>query len=269
MYNIGERLKYLRKEVLNLTQEDFAKRLLMSNSNVSRYENNEYEFTERIIKDICREFDINEKWLKKGIGSIKNEKPIENIDMLCYEFNLDYKAKLILTNFLHLDETDRSNLVDLIEKLSREKTITLPFYDILVNGDELENEIEHTKDKIITLPYYDFPVSAGLGNPFNDYTEAIKKDFVANSITQSASFTLCVRGDSMDPTIKNGQEIFIKSMPQIEFGEIGIFSYNNEAFCKRLIKEGDKIILRSDNPKYADIVLSENDNVITFGKVLM
>lgn len=268
MKKIGDRIKYLRKDILKLTQQEFANKLFMSTSNISRYEKNEHEFSERMINLICKEFNINKNWLVNGIGDIVSEKSSENIDLIAEEFALDEKSKIVLENFLNLTDADRSSLITLLEKLTTPKkdTITLPFYDILVNA---KDNVKEDICDIISLPFYDFPVSAGLGNPFNDYTDAVKKDFKLNNITKCASFTLRVTGDSMEPTIKNGQIIFVKSMPQIEFGEIGLFSYNNESFCKRLISENNKVILRSDNEMYEDIVLTENDNVITFGKVLV
>ncbi len=72
----------------------------------------------------------------------------------------------------------------------------------------------------------------------------------------------------MEPTIKNNSYIFVKSQPTVEHNEIGIFSYNNESICKRLIKENNNIILRSDNPNYDDIILTEKDFVTCLGKVL-
>ncbi len=72
----------------------------------------------------------------------------------------------------------------------------------------------------------------------------------------------------MEPTIKNGSEIFVKIQLSIEPSEIGIFEYNGESLCKRFIKEKSKIILRSDNPSYTDIVLKETDSVRIIGKVL-
>ena len=70
MMTIGERLKFLRKEELNKTQQEFADRLNLSRSNLGDIETGRVEITERTIADICREFDVNEPWLRTGEGEI-------------------------------------------------------------------------------------------------------------------------------------------------------------------------------------------------------
>lgn len=70
MMTIGERLKFLRKEELNKTQQEFADRLNLSRSNLGNIETGRVEITERTIADICREFDVNEPWLRTGEGEI-------------------------------------------------------------------------------------------------------------------------------------------------------------------------------------------------------
>lgn len=67
---IGERLKFLRKEELNKTQQEFADRLNLSRSNLGNIETGRVEITERTIADICREFDVNELWLRTGEGEM-------------------------------------------------------------------------------------------------------------------------------------------------------------------------------------------------------
>ncbi|MCD3223817.1 helix-turn-helix domain-containing protein [Clostridium botulinum] len=65
----GLRLKELRKN-LNLTQQDFAKKLNMSRSNIGNIENGIINLSERNIKDICKIFNVNEDWLKTGNGEM-------------------------------------------------------------------------------------------------------------------------------------------------------------------------------------------------------
>lgn len=67
---IYERIKYLRKDVLNMNQEDFSDRLKISRGNLSNIEINRVNTTDRVISDICREFDVNESWLRTGRGEM-------------------------------------------------------------------------------------------------------------------------------------------------------------------------------------------------------
>lgn len=61
-----ERIKYLRKNFLQLSQEEFALKLKISRGNLSNIEINRVNITDRVISDICREFNVNEDWLRNG-----------------------------------------------------------------------------------------------------------------------------------------------------------------------------------------------------------
>lgn len=69
---IGERVKELRKQV-NLTQQAFADRLNLKRNTVGSYEVNVVEPSDRTISDICREFNVNETWLRTGEGKMFNQ----------------------------------------------------------------------------------------------------------------------------------------------------------------------------------------------------
>lgn len=66
---ISKRIKYLRK-TLNLTQAEFANKIGLKQASIGLYENNNRNILDRTIRDICREFNVNEKWLREGIGDI-------------------------------------------------------------------------------------------------------------------------------------------------------------------------------------------------------
>lgn len=70
--NINDRIKYLRKDVLHLTQEEFAPKARISRSNLGSIEIGRTNVTERVKDDICNEFNINREWLEDGIGGDEN-----------------------------------------------------------------------------------------------------------------------------------------------------------------------------------------------------
>lgn len=70
--SIGERVKKLRK-VLNLTQSVFAERIGLKQAAIGLYENGQRNIGDRAISDICREFNVNENWLRFGEGEMFNE----------------------------------------------------------------------------------------------------------------------------------------------------------------------------------------------------
>lgn len=69
---MGERIKELRK-TLDLTMERFGEIIGVSKSSISNIENGNRNLTERMFKDICREFDVREEWLRTGEGEMFKE----------------------------------------------------------------------------------------------------------------------------------------------------------------------------------------------------
>ena len=69
---IGDRLNYLRENHLKISQEEFGKKIGVSRFSISNYESGKRKLTERVITDICREFDVNEIWLRTGEGGDEN-----------------------------------------------------------------------------------------------------------------------------------------------------------------------------------------------------
>ena len=60
--NIHERLKLLRNE-LNLTTRAFGAAINMSGGAITNMEKGTRNITERTIRDICREYNVNFDWL--------------------------------------------------------------------------------------------------------------------------------------------------------------------------------------------------------------
>lgn len=64
-----ERIKELRK-TLGLTLESFGDKVGVGKSTISRIENGTNGLTEQMILSICREFNVNENWLRTGSGEM-------------------------------------------------------------------------------------------------------------------------------------------------------------------------------------------------------
>ena len=65
----GKRVRELRK-VLNLTLEKFGKPLGVGKTAISNIENDNRSLTEQMIMSICREYNVNEEWLRNGTGEM-------------------------------------------------------------------------------------------------------------------------------------------------------------------------------------------------------
>lgn len=68
---VNQRIRKVREE-LNLSQAAFGKMINISQSQIASYETGYRKITDRTIKDICREFNVNEDWLISGNGDMFN-----------------------------------------------------------------------------------------------------------------------------------------------------------------------------------------------------
>lgn len=64
-----DRIKKLRKS-LDLTQQEFANKIGMKQNTIAQYEMGRTKPSDAIIFSICREFNVNEEWLRNGEGEI-------------------------------------------------------------------------------------------------------------------------------------------------------------------------------------------------------
>lgn len=120
------RIKQLRQS-LKLTQKDFAKSLCVTRSTVATWETVENVISNRSIIDICREFNVNEKWLRTGQGtmfrnSTKDEKIAKFINKLQLDADDSFKKRLINV-LIELNDEQWELLADMTLKLYKEQYI--------------------------------------------------------------------------------------------------------------------------------------------------
>ena len=66
---MNERVKELRK-ALGLTLDKFGDRIGVGKSAISKIERGENGVSDQMLKSICREFNVNENWLRTGEGDM-------------------------------------------------------------------------------------------------------------------------------------------------------------------------------------------------------
>lgn len=113
---IGERIKVLRKEK-NLSMEDFGSVIGMGKSAVSRIENGVNGTTDQTIRSICREFGINEHWLRTGEGEMFEQTRETVLDRLAAEYSLDKEQVSVIENFLDLSPQERTLFLTQMRKV--------------------------------------------------------------------------------------------------------------------------------------------------------
>lgn len=141
------------------------------------------------------------------------------------------------------------------------------FIKILIATGMFNNET--APNKVVTLrnlPLYDLAVSAGTGKYLDSDTCVMVE--VGSDVPMAANFGVRISGDSMEPRFVDGQIVWVHQQPLLNDGEIGIFSFENNSYCKKLSIEEDSITLISLNPNYPPIEIPKNTDLKCFGKVV-
>lgn len=118
---MNERFKKVRL-MAGLSQEEFGKKIgIESRGHISALESGNKNITDRIVNDVCREFNVNEEWIRTGngeptikrtrrqeIGAFANEVmdlPDENI------------KKRLIEALVKLDERDWETIAKIADSL--------------------------------------------------------------------------------------------------------------------------------------------------------
>ena len=106
-----ERIKKIRR-MLDLTQQEFASRIGIKRNTIANYEAGRNEPIDSVISLICREFNVNEKWLRTGEGEMFAPAPSSALDALAQERGLTHREYIVLEKFLLLRPEVRADLID-------------------------------------------------------------------------------------------------------------------------------------------------------------
>lgn len=104
-----KRIEQLRQQE-NLTQEAFAKRLGMSRNFIWMVENGKREVSDRTIADICREFGVNETWLRTGEGEMYVKTTDDALDNVLDKYALPRELRGLFLGYLNLSEGAKAEL---------------------------------------------------------------------------------------------------------------------------------------------------------------
>lgn len=103
---LGERLKQLRKE-LGLTQSAFAERIGSVQNTVTGYESGRRNPSAPVVSLICREFSVNERWLRTGEGEMFAQATNDPVERLCAELHATKLDAEIIRAYFEIDERIR------------------------------------------------------------------------------------------------------------------------------------------------------------------
>ncbi len=102
--NIAERVKQIRKEA-GLTQQQFADRLGLKQNSIAQIEGGR-NTSDQTIRTICKEFNVNEAWLRDGIGEPHTEQSWE-----------EEVAQFVFSTFQSEEESFQKDLLRVLARL--------------------------------------------------------------------------------------------------------------------------------------------------------
>lgn len=153
------------------------------------------------------------------------------------------------------------------------------------NSDFSDEEIEKIEEHYgislrggdnnsVKLNFYpDVFASCGTGcTVFQESAEkiSISKDSITDYSSNATYSVITAEGSSMYPLIFDGDKVILKHWQgeQIIDDKVYLFSYNNELFIKKLVKNIDQIIIKSENKEYQNRVITPNDTFKIIGRVV-
>ena len=115
---MNERIKKIRK-ALDLTQQEFAERIGMKRNSIAQIETGRKTSDQTIIA-ICREFNVNEAWLKTGAGEMFNPAPTDELGELIKKRGLTEHDRIAVEKFLNLRPEIREAMLDYFCQVAEE-----------------------------------------------------------------------------------------------------------------------------------------------------
>lgn len=223
-----------------------------------------------LCADLNLKYTTVRDWLK-GITYPR----IGKIELLANYFNIN-KSDLIENKATTTQPSD--SLLEAITNTARQLN-TYNKKTVLRTSEELleaqmnteEAKINEVSENIIRLDDYRQTthrrvtgvVSAGSGSMQDDDLD-MEVSFYEDEIPDDYDAIAYVVGNSMEPKIKNGDYLFIKNTPQVDYNTIGIFQVDGANYVKKL-RQG---YLESLNPDYEDIHLDESNDIRIIGEVV-
>ena len=112
LLTINERIRYLRKDELGLTQAEFAEKLGLKQGSFSSIESGNATVTDRTVKAICMVFNVREEWLRTGEGEMYSPEPVFSLDRFVAERGATELELAIVKAYFELDPATRRTVLE-------------------------------------------------------------------------------------------------------------------------------------------------------------
>lgn len=101
---IGDRIKEIRQSA-GLTQTAFSARIGIKQPSLNAIERGDNKPSDQTIFIICKEFRVNEEWLRTGEGDPVVPSPSSVVDQFAEQYHLCPEATAMISKFVVLDPT--------------------------------------------------------------------------------------------------------------------------------------------------------------------
>ena len=112
---IGTRIKEVRT-AQGITQQTLADKIGTTQNSIARYESGMRTPPNAVVALICREFNVNEEWLRHGTGEMFKENDVSILARLANEYRLMPEQEKLIRSFLSLNDAQRAAVVTAICK---------------------------------------------------------------------------------------------------------------------------------------------------------
>lgn len=236
---LGDIIKELRKKK-GLTAASFAKILGVPTATYNNYEDGTSKPKYEKLLQIADFYEVSTDYL---LGRV-DEPQSEDLSDFLKEMQLDSATRAIICAFAELDRDQREVFIKTMKELSQEEPQI-----VKVAVKWFEKLSVHK-------------VSAGSGYDLSSGDQWQGADLEDVPELALADFAVEVDGDSMQPTIMNGDVVLVQADAEVGIGDIGLFFYDGCGYVKERGEEG----LISHNPKYG--IIKPTSEVKCFGKVI-
>lgn len=120
---LHERIKYIRKDELKMSQEAFGNALGVGRDTVNNWERGRVEIKEYALNLICKTFRVNYFWLVEESGDPFISTPDILIDSAIEEYGLDSFDRTLIEEYAKLPKESRTIIKELLRNVfEKEKT---------------------------------------------------------------------------------------------------------------------------------------------------
>lgn len=114
---MNTRIKKLRK-ALDLTQQAFAEKIGLKQNSIALIESGKRNISDQAVLSICREFNVNEEWLRNGNGEMFKAAPSVALDALAQEYGLTNSAYVMIEKFVKLKPEAQQVIFNYIQEVA-------------------------------------------------------------------------------------------------------------------------------------------------------